>query len=428
MAKPISRVYSAFQEGPETPQSAAVQAMIQVNGTQPLYDWNEVVNFFPGDPEVQATVPYWEYIPDGQLASAGNSKYAGLDLVRDDWPSTQVQSGPYELVWFATTPHDPSVFRAFITTDDWDTSQPLNWAQMEELDLGPVTLDGQDYKFNTILPARSGKHVIYVIWQRLDPVGEGFYAACDVDFGAGPAPDCPADLNEDSLVDGVDLGIMLSSWNQPGADLDGDGNTDGSDIALLLAGWGPCGNDCNGNGQSDSIDIEQGAADCNFNGIPDECEGLSDCDGDGISDACAILDGLAEDCNMDLVPDGCQLQDPANDVNEDGILDDCQIDGLSWSFQVENQWEGGFIGSITIYNDSGSHLHCWNASFDAPFTLVNAWDAILVDQSEGRVFVMHETYNKMVDDNDSVTFGFEASGQPGQPSNVYVNNSPADPE
>jgi hypothetical protein len=50
----------------------------------------------------------------------------------------------------------------------------------------------------------------------------------------------PGDLNDDGLVDGADLTIMLASWGPcPGcvADLNGDGVVDGADLAMLLADW-----------------------------------------------------------------------------------------------------------------------------------------------------------------------------------------------
>lgn len=183
MKDPVSRVYSIYLEGPKSPDSEAARAAVSDCGPQSFYDWNELVNFFPGDAEYQANVPYEQFIPDGRLASADNDKYSCMDLIRDDWPATQVQAGPRELVWFATTPHNPGVFRAWLTTDDWNATDPLNWGQMVELEVGPVSFVGQDYRFETILPERSGRHVLYVIWQRQDPVGEGFYAACDVIFG-----------------------------------------------------------------------------------------------------------------------------------------------------------------------------------------------------------------------------------------------------
>ncbi len=53
------------------------------------------------------------------------------------------------------------------------------------------------------------------------------------------APGNPADLNGDGVVDGVDLGVLLSGWAGGGtSDLNGDGTTDGVDLGILLANWG----------------------------------------------------------------------------------------------------------------------------------------------------------------------------------------------
>ncbi len=46
------------------------------------------------------------------------------------------------------------------------------------------------------------------------------------------------DLNGDAVVDGADLGLLLSSWGGTGvADLTGDGTVDGADLGLLLSAW-----------------------------------------------------------------------------------------------------------------------------------------------------------------------------------------------
>jgi hypothetical protein len=52
---------------------------------------------------------------------------------------------------------------------------------------------------------------------------------------------CPADLNDDAVVDGIDLGMLLGAWGTPVYDLDGDGVVDGVDLGILLGAWGPCG-------------------------------------------------------------------------------------------------------------------------------------------------------------------------------------------
>lgn len=54
---------------------------------------------------------------------------------------------------------------------------------------------------------------------------------------------CVGDLNNDSLVDGADLGLLLGSWDATGeqaADLNGDLLVDGADLGLLLGAWGEC--------------------------------------------------------------------------------------------------------------------------------------------------------------------------------------------
>lgn len=52
---------------------------------------------------------------------------------------------------------------------------------------------------------------------------------------------CPADLDRNTIVDNVDLEIMLAEWTRSGcADLDGSGVVGGSDMGLLLSAWGPC--------------------------------------------------------------------------------------------------------------------------------------------------------------------------------------------
>ena len=58
-------------------------------------------------------------------------------------------------------------------------------------------------------------------------------------------PDCAGDFNNDGIIDGGDLGLMLAAWgdcqNQPcSIDINGDGRIDGGDLGMLLALWGPC--------------------------------------------------------------------------------------------------------------------------------------------------------------------------------------------
>jgi hypothetical protein len=65
--------------------------------------------------------------------------------------------------------------------------------------------------------------------------------------------------------------------------------------------------DCNGNGIPDECDIADGTStDCNTNAIPDECEDLADCDGNGTPDLCELLGGAPDINPADGIPDSCQ--------------------------------------------------------------------------------------------------------------------------
>jgi hypothetical protein len=76
------------------------------------------------------------------------------------------------------------------------------------------------------------------------PADETFHDYVAVTVTSIDAP-CPADLNADSSVDGIDLGILLGAWGPCttgtcAADLDGNGVIDGIDLGMLLGAWGAC--------------------------------------------------------------------------------------------------------------------------------------------------------------------------------------------
>lgn len=59
-------------------------------------------------------------------------------------------------------------------------------------------------------------------------------------IGVVPNEGIPGDLDGDGLVNGADMGLLLSEWGPcPGcpADLNGDGVVDGADMGLLLVNW-----------------------------------------------------------------------------------------------------------------------------------------------------------------------------------------------
>jgi hypothetical protein len=79
-----------------------------------------------------------------------------------------------------------------------------------------------------------------------DDAGEGSVIEAAIDgisleiIICDDTPDCPSDVNNDDIVNGADLALLLADWNTPNFDLNNDGNTDGADLSLLLIDWGMC--------------------------------------------------------------------------------------------------------------------------------------------------------------------------------------------
>ncbi|MFE3328362.1 lytic polysaccharide monooxygenase [Streptomyces sp. NPDC059176] len=201
LTDPVSRVSACYAEGPESPKSAACKAVVAAGGTQPLYDWNEV-NI------ADAAGKHEQLIPNGKLCSAGRDKYKGLDLPRADWPASKLTAGQHTFRYKATAPHKGS-FELYVTKNGYDPSKPLKWSDLEDEPFAKVTdpkLVNGEYVFDGTVPGRSGRHLIYSIWQRSDSP-EAFYTCSDVVFGkdsggSAPAPTASAPSQE-QIADGA---------------------------------------------------------------------------------------------------------------------------------------------------------------------------------------------------------------------------------
>ncbi|MFG2619860.1 lytic polysaccharide monooxygenase [Streptomyces sp. NPDC048507] len=177
MTDPVSRVAACYAEGPESPKSAACKAAVATSGVQAFYDWN-AVNI------ANAAGQSRKLIPDGQLCSAGNGKYKGLDLARADWPASPMTAGAHTFRYKGTAPHKGS-FELYVTRDGYDPSKPLKWSDLEPAPFVKVTDPGMqngDYVFSGTVPKKTGRHLVYSIWQRSDSP-EAFYTCSDVVFG-----------------------------------------------------------------------------------------------------------------------------------------------------------------------------------------------------------------------------------------------------
>lgn len=189
VTSPVSRIYNCWQENPQNPESPPCIAAVISHGTQPLYDWNEIN-------QANANGEHELYVFDGNLASGGRpEKYGGMDQITSEWVATPVSPGPFTITWTNTAPHATEYYDVYITKESWTPDQPLTWDSLELLVRTSPSSAASSVDIPVILPARTGKHVIYSIWQRSDSP-EAFYSTSDIDFdGVLSIDDLSTDFN-----------------------------------------------------------------------------------------------------------------------------------------------------------------------------------------------------------------------------------------
>jgi chitin-binding protein len=178
VTSPKARVLVCNENNPETPTLPACIAA-KAAGNIGFYSPQSIAIGGAKDNHQQL-------IPDGKLCSAGVSGYEGLDLARNDWPATQVQPGVKEFVWTNTAQHKTMYFRYYITKQGFNPgAAPLKWSDLEQIyQSNPVGQEANS-RHPVPLPQRTGKHIVYSIWQRdYSDAPEGFYQCIDVEFGS----------------------------------------------------------------------------------------------------------------------------------------------------------------------------------------------------------------------------------------------------
>ncbi|MEM8489876.1 MAG: lytic polysaccharide monooxygenase [Pseudomonadota bacterium] len=217
---PAARQQLCFEQGgifSGTPPNAACAAAKALSGSYPFVQRNEFSINIPDYTNMQTVQ---SLVPDGSLCYANDSQKRGLGLARDDWYRTELNNGTFEYVFNATAPHNPSYWQFYLTVPDADLSQPLAWQDLELIqsyDDIPV-VDGK-YRMDVTIPAnRSGDAVLFVRWQRVDAVGEGFYNCSDITIVGGdvtpPDPEDPIDPEGPYLIQGaqfIPADVSLSS-------------------------------------------------------------------------------------------------------------------------------------------------------------------------------------------------------------------------
>lgn len=128
---------------------------------------------------------------DGHMGSAGHANFGNLDSqTSDNWSKTNITAGDHTFDWTFTANHRTSVFKFYITKQDWNPNQPLVISEFDTTPFCVKNWDGTqppmrlsiDCKGEQSIPARSGYQVIMAVWNVYDTVNS-FYNLIDVNFG-----------------------------------------------------------------------------------------------------------------------------------------------------------------------------------------------------------------------------------------------------
>jgi chitin-binding protein len=196
MQMPGSRTWLCYKDGrnPNTgaiePKNPGCAAAVAQSGPNSLYNWFATLRS-DGAGRMAG------FIPDGQLCSGGTGgpyDFTGFNLARADFPATHLTSGREIEIQYNNWARHPGTFRLYITKDTWSPTRALAWSDLESTPFdeatnpaeigGPGSDDGH-YYWNATLPSgKSGRHIIYSVWQRSDS-NETFYGCSDVVFDGG---------------------------------------------------------------------------------------------------------------------------------------------------------------------------------------------------------------------------------------------------
>jgi chitin-binding protein len=176
---PVSRVYACSPDG-EQAGTAACRAAVAANGT-PFTAWDNLRRANVNGRDRQT-------VPDGELCSGGLPAYRGLDLARTDWPSTRLTPGAAMTMKYVSTIPHTGTFKLYLTEQGYDPAQPLTWSDLPSRPFAeikdPALTDGA-YRIRATLPSdRTGRHVLYTIWQN-SSTPDTYYSCSDVVFPAG---------------------------------------------------------------------------------------------------------------------------------------------------------------------------------------------------------------------------------------------------
>jgi len=390
MTYPPSRTYTCYEDGRAgggggdlNPTNPACIAAVAVGGKQPLWDWfGNLISLAGGK--------HREIIPDGHLCGP-TTKYDAYNLGRSDWPTTSLRANSTITIKYnAWAPH-PGTWDQYVTKDGYDPTQPLRWSDLESTPFNTVVnpaLGNGEYSWNATLPNKSGRHVIYSIWQRSDSP-EAFYSCSDVVFngGGGNPGDTTAPTAPGTPTATAGSNSVALSW--PAA-------TDN----VGVSGY--------------QVYREAGATDVLVASPTTTSATVT-----GLTGGTAYgFYVVAKDAAGNTSPPSATVSVTTTPGSTPGT---CAV-----TYTTPSVWSGGFTANVVVKNTGTTAVNPWALSWDVPSgqTISSAWSADLTVTS-GKATAKGVSWNASIPAGGTATFGFNgnSSSTPALPSTFTLNGS-----
>jgi len=334
-------------------------------------------------------------------------------------------------------------------------NQEVNW-RLEHM----IHRDGNLYLFTVDLPERTGKHVLYVIWQRIDPAGEVFFSASDIDFGDGSGYGNPESgvgygryANGGSGNDGGhDHGDMGGDDNGNTDDNGSDTGDDGEAEASAMFSFQVTDSWTGGfngeitihnhsdyliNGWSLAFDLNASIGSV-WNGVLVSSSGNSyTVTNDSWNLAIAAHSSrtfgfTATGDASAAVATNFVLNDVASDGHDQGDGSDngsgsTTSDGVEVAFVVGDNWGSGYVANVTITNGSDTAIDGWTVAFDLDVPVSGFWNATDGSKSGNTYTFSNASWNGSIAPGSSVSFGLQSSSSADVTAeNITFNGSSID--
>ncbi|KAF4407485.1 MULTISPECIES: lytic polysaccharide monooxygenase [Streptomyces] len=123
-------------------------------------------------------------VPNGQLCSGGNAeggRYRSMDAV-GPWHMTNIGNN-FRIELYDQASHGADFFQVYVTKQGFNpATQQLGWGNLDLVKTTGRYAPAQNISFDVSAPGRSGRHIVYTIWQA-SHMDQSYYLCSDVNFG-----------------------------------------------------------------------------------------------------------------------------------------------------------------------------------------------------------------------------------------------------